>query len=79
MYFHALSFSALWAILVAKGAQKGGFGGTFDAILGAGPKGENRCFMYTGARFRRFWRVSKSMKFEPFFASGKKCSLGRHF
>ena len=65
MRSHFLHFGRFWSPKVSKREV---LGGTFDAILGAGPKGENRCFMYTGARFREFWRVWKSMKFETFFA-----------
>ena len=42
MRSHFLHFRRLWSLKVSKREV---LGATFDAILGAGPKGENRCFM----------------------------------
>ena len=45
---HFPHFGRFWSPKVPKREI---LGGTLESILGVGPKGENRCFMYTGARF----------------------------
>ena len=48
MYFQVRSFSALWAVLEPKGAQKGDFGRYFGVYLGGRVK-RGKSMFYVGA------------------------------
>ena len=48
MYFQVRSFSALWAVLEPKGAQKGDFGRYFGVYFGGRAK-RGKSMFYVGA------------------------------